>query len=142
MAVASGSVSSTSVSVGRRTALSKRPLSRETAAQPSRHPSTPTTRTNSSLPTAPGRPYSRCVVRLLAPISIFAGGTNHPEKIRGWYNLAGGGSGFMPIEADDPRELTEILEPYMDLVSWDVHGVYELPYEATVESFRSMLASV
>ena len=69
-------------------------------------------------------------------------GTNHPEKIRGWYNLAGGGAGFMLIEADDPRELTEILEPYMDLVSWDVHGVYELPYEATVESFRSMLASV
>jgi hypothetical protein len=69
-------------------------------------------------------------------------GTNHPERIRGWYNLAGGGAGFMLIEADDPRELTDILEPYMDLVSWDVHGVYELPYDETIKSFRSMLASV
>lgn len=59
-----------------------------------------------------------------------AAGTNHPEKIRGWYNLAGGGAGFMLVEADDPRELNEILEPYMSLVAWDVHAIYELPYNA------------
>jgi hypothetical protein len=63
-------------------------------------------------------------------------GTNHPEKIRGWYNLAGGGAGFLLIETEDPRELTEILQPYMDLVSFDVSAVYELPYDTTVEEFR------
>jgi|SRR3982751_3116699 hypothetical protein len=63
-------------------------------------------------------------------------GLNHPENIRGWYNLAGGGAGFMLVETEDPRELTEVLQPYMDVVSWDVHAVYELPYEETVERFR------
>ncbi len=63
-------------------------------------------------------------------------GRNHPDKIRGWYNLAGGGAGFMLIETESPRELTEILEPYMDLVNWDVHAVYELPYDETVDRFR------
>ncbi len=67
-------------------------------------------------------------------------GTTHPEKIRGWYNLAGGGAGFLLIETDDPRELTEMLQPYMDLVSWDVYAVYELPYERTVEEFRKRIA--
>ena len=63
-------------------------------------------------------------------------GTNHPEKIRGWYNLAGGGAGFLLIEANDPRELNDILEPYMDLVSFDVRAVYEMPYQETVSAFR------
>ena len=60
-------------------------------------------------------------------------GTNHPERIRGWYNLAGGGAGFMLVETDDAAELTAMLEPYMDTVSWDVHAIYELPYEQVVE---------
>lgn len=63
-------------------------------------------------------------------------GGNRPEKIRGWYNLAGGGAGFMLVETDEPHELTELLQPYMDVVSWDVHAAYELPYEETVERFR------
>lgn len=63
-------------------------------------------------------------------------GTNHPEKIRGWYNLAGGGAGFLLVETNDPHELTEILEPYMDLISWDVHAIYELPYDKAVQAFR------
>lgn len=63
-------------------------------------------------------------------------GTNHPEKIRGWYNLAGGGAGFLMIETQDPRELNEILEPYMSLMSFDVHAAYELPYQETVRSFQ------
>jgi len=68
-----------------------------------------------------------------------AAGTNHPEKIRGWYNLAGGGAGFMLIDAEGPRDLNIIIEPYMDLVSWDVHAVYELPYSAVTERFRQMV---
>ena len=63
-------------------------------------------------------------------------GKNHPERIRGWYNLAGGGAGFMLVEADDPRTLNEMLEPYMDLVAWDVHACYELPYQATIDAIR------
>ena len=63
-------------------------------------------------------------------------GMNHPEKIRGWYNLAGGGAGFMLIETDEPRELTDLIQPYMDLVNWDVHAAYELSYEETVEQFK------
>ena len=63
-------------------------------------------------------------------------GTNHPEKIRGWYNLAGGGAGFLMIDTQDPRELNEILEPYMSLMSFDVHAVYELPYQETVRSIQ------
>jgi hypothetical protein len=63
-------------------------------------------------------------------------GLTHPDRIRGWYNLAGGGAGFMLIETDDPRELTTMLQPYMDLVRWDVHAAYELPYERTIEALK------
>ena len=65
-------------------------------------------------------------------------GRHHAEKWRGWYALAGGGAGFMLVETDDPRELTAMLQPTMDLVSWDVHGIYELPYEQTIEGLREL----
>ena len=68
-------------------------------------------------------------------------GTNHPEKIRGWYNLAGGGAGFLMIETRDPRELNEILEPYMSLMSFDVHAVYELPYQETIRTFKDKVSA-
>jgi hypothetical protein len=67
-------------------------------------------------------------------------GTNHPERIRGWYTLAGGGAGFMIIEADEPGEVSEILEPYMDLMGWDVHAISESPYEETIERMKQELA--
>jgi len=70
-----------------------------------------------------------------------AAGTNRPEKIRGWYNFAGGGKGFVLIETEDSRELNGILEPYRDLVSWDVDAVYELPYDAVATHFREMIQS-
>ena len=28
-------------------------------------------------------------------------GQNHSERIRGWYDLAGGGAGFLLVESDD-----------------------------------------
>jgi hypothetical protein len=66
-----------------------------------------------------------------------AAGTNKPDRIRGWYDLAGGGAGFMLIETDDPGELTNMLQPYMDLLSWDVHAVTEQQsYEGIIETFR------
>jgi hypothetical protein len=59
-------------------------------------------------------------------------GKNHPERIRGWYNLAGGGAGFLLVEYDDPRELSRFLTPYMDLLSFDVRAIYETKYDEAI----------
>jgi hypothetical protein len=69
-------------------------------------------------------------------------GTNHPERIRGWYNLAGGGAGFLLVDVDDPEALTEILQPYMDVVNWDVHAVYERSYDAMIQEFQGKMERV
>jgi len=53
-------------------------------------------------------------------------GRLHEDRWRGWYQLAGGGAGFLLCELDDPREVTAMLQPFMDLVSWDVRAIYEL----------------
>ena len=45
----------------------------------------------------------------------------------------------MLIEADDPREVTAFLQPYMDLVSWDVRAVYELDYYQQTEELRKVV---
>ncbi|HEX2037357.1 MAG TPA: DUF3303 family protein [Chloroflexota bacterium] len=66
-------------------------------------------------------------------------GLNHPERIKGWYNLAGGGAGFLLVDYDDPRGLTDFLQPYMDLMSWDVRVVYENDYDKTLDAFRRSL---
>ncbi len=66
-------------------------------------------------------------------------GTNHPDRIRGWYNLVGGGAGFMLIETNNPNEVTEILQPYMDLMAWDVHALHELQYEDEIERLRKVV---
>ncbi len=63
-------------------------------------------------------------------------GLHFPETWRGWYSLAGGGSGFLLVETEDPRQLTQMLQPYMDLVSWDVRAIYELDRTAVLETFR------
>jgi hypothetical protein len=66
------------------------------------------------------------------------GGTNQPQKIKGWYNLAGGGAGFMIVDSG-PEELSNLLQPFMDLMSWDVHAVYELDYDTMIHEFRQQL---
>ncbi len=63
-------------------------------------------------------------------------GLNFPDRIKGWYNLAGGGAGFLLVETDDPREITKFLQPYMDLMSFDVRGVYALDYDSQIEELR------
>ena len=63
---------------------------------------------------------------------------NHPERLKGWYNLAGGGAGFLLVESNDPRELTAFLQPYMDLMSFDVRSVYELKYEERLKELREI----
>jgi Domain of unknown function (DUF3303) len=65
-------------------------------------------------------------------------GLNHPERIKGWYNLVGGGAGFLLVEYDDPREVTAFLQPFMDLMSFDVRGVYRLDYEQRIAELRQV----
>ena len=65
-------------------------------------------------------------------------GENHPERIRGWYNLAGGGAGVLIVDYDDPRELTAFLQPYMDLMSFDVRAITENDYASRVEELRQV----
>jgi hypothetical protein len=65
-------------------------------------------------------------------------GANNPERIKGWYNLAGGGAGFLIVDYDDPRELTAFLQPYMDLISFDVRAITQNDYAKTVEDLRKV----
>ena len=63
---------------------------------------------------------------------------NYSQNIRGWYNLAGGGAGFLLVETNSPQELTAFLQPYMDLMSFDVHAVYGLNYEQQIQELRKV----
>ena len=64
------------------------------------------------------------------------GGSRRPESLKGWYNLAGGGAGFLLVETDDPRQLTAMLQPFMDLVSFDVHAAYALNYDEEIQRLQ------
>lgn len=66
-------------------------------------------------------------------------GMNHPERIRGWYNLVGGGAGFLIVDYDDPHELTAFLQPYMDLMSFDVRAITENNYPETLQELRQFI---
>lgn len=65
-------------------------------------------------------------------------GQNNPDNIIGWYNLAGGGAGFLIVNYDDPRDVTRFLSPYMDLMAFDVRAIYELDYDDRVNELRSI----
>jgi hypothetical protein len=65
-------------------------------------------------------------------------GKNHPERIKGWYNLVGGGAGFLLVDSADPHEVTAFLQPYMDLMSFDVRGVYQLDYQERIQELRQI----
>ena len=45
----------------------------------------------------------------------------------------------MIVEPDRPHDLSEILEPYMDIMSWDVHAIADTPYEETIEQMKKEL---
>ena len=70
-----------------------------------------------------------------------AAGRNRPERIKGWYTLAGGGAGFLIVEYDDPRELSDFLTPYMDLMSFDVRAIYQNDYKRAVDQFKKDVGS-
>ena len=63
-------------------------------------------------------------------------GANHPERIKGWYGDVGGGSGFLLVESDEPREVSAFLTPYRDLMEFEVHGVFEVSYDAAIQGLR------
>jgi hypothetical protein len=63
-------------------------------------------------------------------------GLNYPERIKGWYNLAGGGAGFLLVETETAQDLTAFLQPYMDLMSFDVRAIYGLDYEQHMLTLR------
>ncbi len=67
-----------------------------------------------------------------------AKGGRRPQILKGWYNLAGGGAGFLLLETDDPREVTAFLQGYMDLMRWDVHVIYSLDYDEQIKQFQQM----
>lgn len=66
-------------------------------------------------------------------------GANNPERIKGWYNLAGGGAGFLIVDYDSIEELTAFLQPYMDLMGFDVRAINELQYERRIERLREFI---
>ena len=68
-------------------------------------------------------------------------GMNHPERIKGWYNLVGGGAGFLIVDYDDPEEVTGFLQPYMDLMSFDVRAITQNDYEKSIRDMREVAAS-
>ena len=63
-------------------------------------------------------------------------GKNNQDRIKGWYNLVGGGAGFLLVDYDDPKELTAFLQPYMDLMGFDVRALTENKYDETIERLR------
>ncbi len=65
-------------------------------------------------------------------------GANNPERIKGWYNLAGGGAGFLIVDYDDISELTGFLQPYMDLIAFDVRAISALDYKSEIERLRTV----
>ncbi len=71
-------------------------------------------------------------------LELDAAGVNRPDTFRGWYGLVGGGSGFLVVEAEDPRDVTAQLQPWMDLMSWDVRAIYELDYNAMKAQFQQL----
>ena len=65
-------------------------------------------------------------------------GENNPDRIEGWYNLAGGGAGFLIVDYDDPKDVTRFLSPYMDLMSFDVRAIYPLEYKDRIKELRQI----
>jgi hypothetical protein len=65
-------------------------------------------------------------------------GANNPERIKGWYNLAGGGAGFLLVDYDDPKDVTAFLQPYMDLMGFDVRAVTQNDYASRIEELRKI----
>jgi len=85
----------------------------------------------------PGTSREKVATRVIQQDGL---GTNNPERIKGWYTLVGGGAGFLMIEADAAQEVSVILEPYMDLMAWDVHAVTSNTYKEKVDELKAQVS--
>jgi hypothetical protein len=65
-------------------------------------------------------------------------GENNQDRIKAWYNLAGGGAGFLLVDYDDASELTRFLQPYMDLMAFDVRAITRLDYNDRIKELRQV----
>lgn len=45
----------------------------------------------------------------------------------------------MLVETETPQELTAFLQPYMDVVSFDVHAVYPVEYDKLITELRQVV---
>lgn len=63
-------------------------------------------------------------------------GSNRPADLRGWFSFPSGTAGFVIIEAETPRDLASVLDPYSRLVQWRVEAVFELIYSMFLEEQR------
>lgn len=63
-------------------------------------------------------------------------GSNRPADLRGWFTLPSGTAGFVLVEADTPKDLAPILDPYSRFVEWRVEAVFELNYSMVIEEQR------
>ena len=63
-------------------------------------------------------------------------GTITATMVKGWYAEAGAGAGFMLLEAESVPALNAFLTPTLDLMSWDVRAIHELPFEQTIQAMR------
>lgn len=68
-------------------------------------------------------------------------GGRPPQGLKGWYQLAGGGAGFVLVETDSPQALTAFLQAYMDLMSFDVHAVYPLEYDQQIKELQQVVGT-
>lgn len=68
-----------------------------------------------------------------------AWGRNNPARIAGWYNLAGGGAGFLIVNYDSVDELTAFPQPYMDPLSFDVRAINQVDYDERIEALRRLV---
>ena len=57
---------------------------------------------------------------------------------RGGGIYIGGGAGFLLVDYDEPQELTAFLQPYMDLMGFDVRAVTRNAYDETIERLRTI----
>lgn len=63
-------------------------------------------------------------------------GRARPGWMRGWYRAADGQGGCVMIETTTADELRTLLEPYAELVHWEVDAVQETFYNQVFEELK------
>lgn len=63
----------------------------------------------------------------------------HPEAWRGFYEFAGGGAGFLIVEADDAHALIASFQPYHDLMQFDVRAIHPVDVNGFIDQVRQRI---